>query len=69
MPISLIPKRKEHKGFNLDINLIRENKIVAVAIVPLLIALLIYGGISVYIGYLKGNIENVKNKIQEIQRR
>jgi len=67
MPISLIPKRKERKGFALDRNLIKENKIVAVAAVPLLLAFLIYGAIYIYIGYLKGNIEDIKNKAQEIQ--
>ena len=67
MPISLIPKRKKREGFALDVNLIKENKIVVLAVIPLLIVFLIYGGISIYIGYLKGNIEDIKNKAEEIQ--
>jgi len=67
MPISLIPKRKERKKLSLDASLIRENKAVVIAMIPLITVIGIYVGMSVYIGFLEGGIEDIKRESQEIQ--
>jgi len=67
MPISLIPKRKERKKLSLDASLIRENKAVVIAMIPLITVIGIYVGMSIYVGILEGGIEDIKRESEEIQ--